>query len=147
MSPEVMWWLCVSADQQDGDPEGDSQHYHHILLHQVDDSGGAGLQGASRAAWVIMVHLTVSQRWEESKSMGVLYRYKVKSDSCWDAQSSVQQSQPYRAVVTLWAALSTGGRGGTFGDVAATGYWEWIWGPVCLSVHKTTTLELGRKYK
>lgn len=31
-----------AENQQDGDPEGDSQHYHHILLHQVDDSGGAG---------------------------------------------------------------------------------------------------------
>lgn len=36
--------MCVFADQQDGDGEGDSQHHLQVFLHPLHDLVVAGLQ-------------------------------------------------------------------------------------------------------
>lgn len=47
--------VCVCADQQDGDCKCNSNHDLHVLLHQTDDSGGAGLQEETVMSLLIII--------------------------------------------------------------------------------------------
>lgn len=47
--------FCVCADQQDGDCKCNSNHDLHVLLHQTDDSGGAGLQEETVMSLLIII--------------------------------------------------------------------------------------------
>lgn len=167
--------MCVCTDQQDGDGEGDSDHHLHVLLHQLDDLGGARLQDETKTSsyctshgsmfWSICAisdnvhgHYTTRlnvKRWIINlQQVSSLCRLVAPMAACKEGHRSKTwlHLKPWKKsgtshALVLWShrGVDSGGLAVWFSGVTAAGVGNLR--PVWRSIHETATLQLeGRKY-